>query len=87
MSKTLQRIAIISAGLIFVGSLTGCGAGLSEPTAVPLPAPTPGAMPLPAPRDVSTQSGSPASAGLPGHYLLRINNAVSVAVATPMVTP
>ncbi|RMB62169.1 hypothetical protein [Tessaracoccus antarcticus] len=87
MSTTLQRIAIISAGLVFVGSLTGCGAGLHEPTAVPLPAPTPGAMPLPAPTDLSPQAGSPASAGLPGHYVLKTNGAVSVAVATPRATP
>ena len=87
MSKTLQRIAIISAGLVFVGSLTGCGGGLNEPTALPLPAPIPEAVPQRAPTDVSPQSGTSASAGLPGHFVLRINNAVSMPVVTPMATP
>ena len=61
MPITVQRIAIIGAGLVLAGSLTGCGGVFEAPSGYPLPTPTaaPGPMPQPVATAESTQPAPP----------------------------
>lgn len=97
MPTTLRRIAILSAGLITAGLLTGCGCPLDTPSETRLPSPTPGVMPSPATTAASIRSATqnrsdgvlaiPMPSGLQGRYVLKITDASTKSGNTMIAVP